>query len=273
MKRFSPLPANLTRETADLDALLRRLSLPTIRRELEAAEANALDHQWGHREFLTQLIVAEVLNRDQTRVQRLTRRARFPYFKTIDDFVFAPKGDLRRELIAPYLSPDFAGSGRNLVLSGKPGRGKTHLAIAIAFAAIQNGADARFTTAAHLIDDLTGAAVAGELQKAGEPYIAANVLVIDEIGYLPHASDAANVLYQIVDARYLRRRPIIFTTNKPLRQWGVVLHDNDLAEALLDRILENGRHITLEGKSWRTGHQTPIVDDAAPDDQEAAFMP
>lgn len=268
MKRYSPLPANLTVESADLDALLRRLSLPTVRRELETTESMAIDHQWGHREFLTHLIVAEVLNRDQTRVQRLTRRARFPYFKTIDDFVFAPKGELRRELIAPYLSPDFAESGRNLVLSGKPGRGKTHLAIAIAFAAIQNGADARFSSAAHLIDDLTGAAAAGELKKAAEPYIAAKVLVIDEIGYLPHASDAANVLYQIVDARYLRRRPIIFTTNKPLSQWGAVLHDNDLAEALLDRIFENGRHIPLEGKSWRTGNRVPIVDDAAPDSQE-----
>lgn len=269
MKRYTPLPRGLTRDTADLDALLRRLSLPTIRRELAAAETAALDHQWGHREFLTHLIVAEVLNRDQTRVQRLTRRARFPYFKTIDDFVFAPTGDLRRELVAPYLEPDFAASGRNLVLSGKPGRGKTHLAIAIAFAAIQNGADARFVTAAHLIDDLTGAALAGELQKAAERYISAKVLVIDEIGYLPHAKDAANVLYQIVDARYLRRRPIIFTTNKPLRQWGAVLHDNDLAEALLDRILENGRHLALEGRSWRTGHRTPIIDDAADPDMEA----
>jgi DNA replication protein DnaC len=124
-------------------------------------------------------------------------------------------------------------------------------------AAIQHGSDARFITAAHLIDDLTAAAAAGQLQARAEPLVAAKVLVIDELGYLPHAQDAANVLYTVIDARYLRRRPTIFTTNKPLRQWGAVLHDNDLAEALLDRILENGRHVELGGKSWRTGRDDP----------------
>jgi DNA replication protein DnaC len=253
------LPADLNPATCDLAALLKRLSLPTVRRLLGDTERLAIDRQLGHREFLAHLIVAEVLNRDQTRVQRLIRAARFPFLKTVDDFTFAPKGGVRRDLIAPYLSPDFVGSGRNLVLSGKPGRGKTHLAIAIAVAAIQHGSDARFITAAHLIDDLTIAAAGGQLQAKAEPLIAAKVLVIDELGYLPHAQDAANVLYTIIDARYLRRRPTVFTTNKPLRQWGSLLHDNDLAEALLDRILENGRHVELTGRSWRTGH-----DDAAP---------
>ncbi|MEY2855021.1 MAG: hypothetical protein RL030_2153 [Pseudomonadota bacterium] len=258
-RRREPLPANLDPASCDLSALLKRLSLPTVSRLLETTERLAIDRQLGHREFLAHLIVAEVLNRDQTRVQRLTRAARFPFIKTIADFTFAPKGGVRRELIAPNLSADYANSGRNLVLSGKPGRGKTHLAIAIALTAIQHGADARFITAAHLIDDLTAAASKGQLQTKAEPLIAAKVLIIDELGYLPHAQDAANVLYTIIDARYLRQRPTIFTTNKPLRQWGGVLHDNDLAEALLDRILENGRHLELTGKSWRTGR-----DDSAP---------
>lgn len=253
MKRRPSMPGNLDPATCDLDLLLARLSLPTVRRRLAETERLAIDRNLGHREFLAHLIVSEVLNRDQTRVQRLTRIAKFPYLKTVDDFTFAPKGGLRRDLIAPCLAPDFAASGRNLVLSGKPGRGKTHLAIAIAFAAIQHGADARFITAAHLIDDLTAAASTGKLQVQAEPLIAAKVLVIDELGYLPHAKDAANVLYTVVDARYQLKRPTIFTTNKPLRQWGAVLHDNDLAEALLDRILENGRHIELTGRSWRTG--------------------
>jgi DNA replication protein DnaC len=253
VRRRPPLPADLNPATCDLAALLRRLSLPTVRRLLPEIEQLAQDRQLGHREFLAHLIVSEVLNREQTRVQRLIRAARFPYIKTIDDFVFAPKGGVRRDLIAPYIAADFVASGRNLVLSGKQGRGKTHLAIAIAIAGIQHGSDARFITATDLIDELTAAAAVGRLKAQAEPLIAAKVLIIDELGYLPHAKDAANVLYTIIDARYLRKRPTLFTTNKPLRQWGAVLHDGDLAAALLDRILENGRHIELTGKSWRTG--------------------
>ena len=260
IRRRPPLPADLNPATCDLAALLTRLSLPTVRRLLEATERLAINQQLGHREFLAHLIVSEVLNRDQTRVQRLIRAARFPFLKTVDDFTFAPKGGIRRDLIAPYLTADFVSSGRNIILSGKPGRGKTHLAIAIAVAAIQHGSDARFITAAHLIDDLTAAAKAGQLQAKAEPLITTKVLIIDELGYLPHAQDAANVLYTVIDARYLRQRPTIFTTNKSLRLWGTVLHDNDLAEALLDRILENGRHVELTGKSWRTGSELPAAD-------------
>ena len=81
------------------------------------------------------------------------------------------------------------------------------------------------------------------------------LLVCDEVGYLAHGPDAANVLFHVVDECHRRRRPMVFTTNKPLEQWGRVLHDPDLAEAILDRILERGRIVTLEGPSMRTRHR------------------
>jgi DNA replication protein DnaC len=254
-RRRAPLPENLEPASCDLPALLKRLSLPTVRRLLDETERIAVDHQMGHREFLAHLVVAEVLNRDQTRMQRMTRQARFPFLSPVETLTFAPKGNLRRDLIAPFLAPDYVASGKHLILSGKTGRGKTALAIAIAIKAIQHGADGRFVTAADLIDQLTVPAQRGELQTAVEPFIAAKVLIIDEIGYLPHASDAANVLYTIVEARHRLRRPIILTTNKPLKQWGSVLHDADLAEAILDRLLQDGRHINIVGRSWRTGRE------------------
>jgi IstB-like ATP binding protein len=77
---------------------------------------------------------------------------------------------------------------------------------------------------------------------------------IDEVGYLSYGPDAANVLFHVVNHRYLKKRPMIFTTNKPLRAWGKVLHDEDLAAAILDRALERGRFIHLDGPSGRTGH-------------------
>ena len=85
-------------------------------------------------------------------------------------------------------------------------------------------------------------------------YTHPHLLVIDEVGYLSYGPDAANVLFQVVNDRYLHQRPMIFTTNKPLAAWGRVLHDPDLAEAILDRVLERGRHIELRGRSDRTRH-------------------
>ena len=86
------------------------------------------------------------------------------------------------------------------------------------------------------------------------PFLQPHVLVIDELGYLSHAPDAANVLYRVVNERYLHHKPMLLTTNKPLAALGDVLHDGDLAEAILDRLLERGVHFAMRGRSYRTRH-------------------
>ena len=145
--------------------------------------------------------------------------------------------------------------GRNLILLGKSGRGKTHLAVAIAYRAIQNGYNASFVTATVLIEELSRASSEGRLRETLAGYLQPHVLVIDEVGYLSYGPDAANVLFHVVNERHLRRRPILFTTNKsPLTNWGDVLHDHDLAEAIVDRVLEKGRLIVVDGPSYRTRH-------------------
>jgi len=105
-----------------------------------------------------------------------------------------------------------------------------------------------------LIGVLSYVALKGRLDRALEPYVHPHVLVIDELGHLSHAPDAANVLYRVVNERYLTKRPILLTTNKSLAAWGDVLHDGDLAEAILDRLLERGAHFALRGRSYRTRH-------------------
>jgi len=243
----------------DLAAVMRRLNLATVARLLPEYEARAAKEGWSHREFLALLLAEEVAHRTDTRVKKLARHAHFPYLKTIEEFDFVFQSSLRRQQLGPYLGPEFVTEGRNLILSGKPGRGKTHLAVALAYRAIQNGFEARFVTASALIDDLHAAAKAGTLRDATAAYVQPHVLVVDEIGYLQCADDAANVLYGVVDQRCLRRRPIVFTTNKPLKAWGQVLHDAELAEALLDRVLERGQHVRLGGNSWRTRDTDPTA--------------
>jgi DNA replication protein DnaC len=249
--------------TSDIpvDDLLKRLHLANARRIWRDLTARAEKEGWACRDFLAVLVAEEVAQRQQTRLGRLTRRAHFPFLKTVDDFDFTLQSTLRLSLLGSFLSADFVTDGRGLILSGKTGRGKTHLAIAVAYRAIQNGFDARFTTAAALIDDLSRASRDGRLRDALPAYVNIDVLVIDEVGYLTYGSDAANVLFHVVNERHLKRRPMIFTTNKSLRAWGRVLHDEDLAQAIVDRVLERGRLLQLDGPSMRTRHVTLDADD------------
>ena len=237
-----------------LEDLLRRLSLANAPRIYRALCDRAEKEKWSYRDFLAVLLAEEVAHRAQTRVQRLTRRARLPFLKTIDDFDFTYQSTLRLQMLGSYLSADFITDGRNLILAGKSGRGKTHLAVAIAYRAIQNGFEARFTTAAALIDELSRASRDGRLSDALAGYTHPHLLVIDEVGYLTYGPDAANVLFHVVNDRHLRRRAMVFTTNKPMSAWGRVLHDPDLAAAIIDRILERGRLLQLDGPSVRTKH-------------------
>jgi DNA replication protein DnaC len=247
----------LTPDDPTLDSLLKRLHLAYIRRNWREVVAQAEQGAWSYRDFLALLAGEEVAQRAQTGIARRTHHARFPFLKTIEEFDFTHQSTLRQALLGSFLGPEYVPSGRCLVLQGRPGRGKTHLAIAIAYKAILNGYDALFTTAAELIEDLDVAADAGRLHEAIKRYVAPSVLVIDEVGYLTLRASAANVLYHVVNRRYLKRKPIAFTTNKLLTQWGEVLHDQDLAAAILDRVLHNGRLVILDGPSGRNPTHEP----------------
>ena len=241
--------------TVDLDGLLKRLSLANARKNWKTLLQRAEAERWSCREFLGVLATEEVAQRQQTRIQRAVHQAHFPFLKTIDDFDFSLQSSLRLQLLGNYLCPEMVGEGRNIILLGKSGRGKTHLAVAIAYRAIQNGFNASFVTAAALIEQLSRASTEGRMRDALSAYLQPHVLVIDEVGYLSYGPDAANVLFHVVNERHLRHRPILFTTNKsPLTAWGEVLHDHDLAEAIVDRVLEKGRLIVVDGPSYRTRH-------------------
>ena len=238
----------------DLDAMLRRLHLPTIRRFYGELALRAEAEGMSYRTFLEILVAEEIAHRAQTRITRAVRKAKFPFLRTIEEFDFTFQTALRLQMLGSYLGPEFVSEGRSAIFSGPPGTGKTHVVVAIAYRAIQNGFDARFVSADALIGELSHSASLGTLEQSLEPYLHPHVLVIDELGYLTHAADAANVLYRVVNDRYLKGRPMLFTTNKPLASLGRVLHDGDLAEAILDRILERGTHFQMRGRSYRTRH-------------------
>jgi DNA replication protein DnaC len=198
----------------------RRLNLAHTRRIYKDVADRAEKEGWSYRDFLALLLAEEVARRKQARLQCCTRSAHFLFFKTIDEFDFALQSTLRESVIGSCLGLDFVTKGRSLILHGKTGRGKTHLAVAIGYRAIQNGFETLFTTAAELIEDLSNASKRGNLQESLTTYTHPHVQVIDEVGYLTYGPDAANVLFHFVNDRHLRKRPVIFTTNKPMNDWG-----------------------------------------------------
>jgi DNA replication protein DnaC len=235
----------------DLEAGLKRLHLPTIRRMCVPLAEQAEKEGWTYREYLEQLVSEEIANRAETRILRATRKARFPYLKTVEQFDFAFQQSVKRKALGRFLGPELVSEGRCLVLLGRPGRGKTHLAIGIAYKAIQNGFDARFVTLAAMLNHLNKASRQGDFDEAMPDFLDPHVLVIDELGYLAYGPDAANTLFQVIDQRCLRNKPVVITSNKEPASWGKVLHDPDLAEAIVDRLMERGEVIRLRGKSYR----------------------
>ncbi|EQD43221.1 IstB domain protein ATP-binding protein, partial [mine drainage metagenome] len=152
--------------TTELDAMLMRLHMPTVRRIWSDLQIRAEKEGMGYSTYLRTLMEEEIAHRAQTRVTRMVHQARFPFLRTIEEFDFTFQSSLRKELLGSYLGPEFVPEGRCLVAFGPSGTGKTHVAVAIAYRAIQNGSDARFVTAAHLIDELSSASREGKLREA-----------------------------------------------------------------------------------------------------------
>jgi DNA replication protein DnaC len=240
------------RPTTPLEADLRRLRLPTVRARYPELEAQALAEGWSYAEYLERLVNEELAHRTEVRIARATRRAGFPFLKTLEEFDFTFQRSVARKALGPYLGPELVSGGKNLILWGNPGLGKTALCIALAYKAIQHGAVARFVTCTELIGELVQARARGDWEKALAGFVHPDVLVVDEVGYLTYGPYAANALFPVIDQRYLHgQRPVLLTTNKDPRNWGEVLHDPDLSAAILDRLLHRGEILKLEGRSYR----------------------
>ncbi len=251
--------------STDLDPLLKRLHLANARRTWRDLVRRAETEEWSYEQLLLTLFSEEVAHRRGTRLTRAVRAAHLPFLRTVEEFDFSYQSTLRLTTIGSLLSPDFVTEGNSVILVGKTGRGKTHLAISLAYRAMQNGFDALFANCAELIDDLSCASRDGRLREALTRYVKPHVLVVDEVGYLAYGDDAANVLFHVVNERHIKRRSMVFTTNKHPKRWGPVLHDDDLAEAIVDRILDRGRLLRLDGPSMRTKH---LADDANLNDDQ-----
>jgi DNA replication protein DnaC len=235
----------------DLRRQLQLLKLPFMLEHFEELAGQAGAEQWSHVEFLARLIEGEAnLHRDRA-CQRRIQNARFPVLKTLEQFDFTWPAKINRPAIQNLFRLKFIEDKANAILIGGVGLGKTHLGIALGWAACQAGTRVRFATAIDIINSLSAAQKAGRLVKEVKAYIRPELLIIDELGYLPIDKHGADLLFQIISQRY-ERGSIVLTTNKAYKHWPSMFNnDSTLTSAILDRVLHHAETIIIEGKSYR----------------------
>ena len=196
------------------------------------------------------LFDTELANRERSKRERLLRRARFPVVKSLDGYDFSNVRLPDGYALDGLLDLDFVPRAQDLVFYGRTGRGKTHLAIGLGMRAVERGLNVRFHQTAELVLQLGKAKRDGNLDTMLRDIGRADLIILDEFGYVPFGIDGARLLYQIIAGSY-ERRSIVFTTNIEFSKWGTIFADDKLAAAIIDTIVHHGRLLEFTGQSRR----------------------
>ena len=202
-------------------------------------------------EVLATLIGMEQTVRQQRALERRLRQARLPKQKTLADYDFNFPKRVPKTAIVRLFDCDFIPRHGCAVLIGPTGTGKTHLLTALGYTACERGYSVRYTRVVDMLNHLTTAQINGRLANALKTYVRPQVLLLDELGYLPIDKRGADLLFQVVAARY-ESGSIVLTTNRAFREWGTLFDvDNTLATALIDRLMHHGEALVIKGDSYR----------------------
>lgn len=229
---------------------LKVLKLPTMLRDYAAVAAACGQERIDYAGFLLRLAERELLERERKATERRLKEAAFPVVKTIDTFDFTARPSLNETLVRELLRGEYIDRRENVLLVGNPGTGKTHLATALGFAACTAGKRVRFTSTTALVTLLLEMRENRSLQRFHKQLERLDLLILDELGYVPFAKAGAELLFDVV-ARAYERSSLIVTTNLPFENWTEVLGSERLTGAMLDRLTHRVHILEANGESYR----------------------
>jgi DNA replication protein DnaC len=203
-------------------------------------------------EILVQLVSGQLSARRDGALARRVRAARLPKMKTLAEYDFSFPKRIAKQKVLRLFDLQFIDTYQCAVLIGSTGLGKTHLLTALGYAACERGISVRFTRAIDMINILTTAHHNGTLEKKLKEYVRPQLLLLDELGYLPIDKRGADLMFQVVASRY-ETGSIVISTNRVFKDWGQIFDvDNTLATAMIDRLMHHGEAILIQGDSYRT---------------------
>jgi len=234
---------------------LSYLKLPTIQAIYKESLQQGADKGWSHLEFLACLVREEVLERQQRRTERRVTQAHFPTIKTLEQFDWHWPRSINEMAVKNQFRLQFIKDKTNVIFLGPVGTGKSHLCVALAYKACLADHTVLFTTAIEAVNTLAAAQKIGRLEHELKKYLKPQLLVLDELGFLPIDKLGADLLFQIISRRY-EKGSIMITSNRAYKDWPAIFNnDATLTSALLDRLLHHAETMMIRGKSYRMKDQ------------------
>lgn len=231
--------------------IARALKMPGLSRAFEAAARQAREEHWSYEEYLHEVLTAEQISRRDSAVRHRLHEARFPELKTLDTFDVTATEGITAVQLAELARCDWIGRAENMILAGPIGTGKTHLAIALGVEAARLRRRVHFHRAADLVRILVEARDQRELGRLQRRLQFVDLLIIDELGFVPFDRAGGELLFNLIASRY-EKRSVAITTNLPFGEWVRVFADDEkLTTALLDRLAHHATVLTTKGKSYR----------------------